>query len=52
MRKLPPYEKEIKTQRQLELVCQKGVYPYEWVDGEEKFESVGLPPREAFYWRT
>ena len=41
--------KEFETPRHLELMCQKGVYPYEWVDGEEKFKHEGLPPREAFY---
>ena len=42
-------KKEFTTPRQLELIGQKGVYPYEWVDGEEKFNHEGLPPREAFY---
>ena len=31
-----------------ELVCQKGFYPYEWVDGLDKLNYKGLPPREAF----
>ena len=31
------------------LLCQKGVYPYEWVDGMVKFDYIGLPPKEAFY---
>ena len=34
-----------------ELVCQKGYYPYEWVDGLDKLNYKGLPPREAFYSR-
>ena len=42
-------KKEYTTPRHLELICQKGVYPYEWVDSEEKFKHEGLPPREAFY---
>ena len=42
-------KKEFKTQRQLELICQKGVYPYEWVDGDDKFKHEGLPPRKDFY---
>ncbi len=31
------------------LICKKGVYPYEWVDDNEKFKHEGLPPRQAFY---
>ena len=42
-------KQEFETPRHLELICQKGVYPYEWVDGEEQFKREGLPPREAFY---
>ena len=42
-------KREFKTQRQLELVCKKGVYPYEWVDGDDKFKHEGLPPRKDFY---
>ena len=34
-----------------ELVCQKGFHPYEWVDGLDKLNYKGLPPREAFYSR-
>jgi hypothetical protein len=32
-----------------ELLCQKGHYPYEWFDDEEKFDFDGLPPMESFY---
>ena len=39
-------KKEFKTRRQLELICQKGFYPYEWVDGDDKFKHEGLPPRK------
>jgi hypothetical protein len=31
-----------------QLLCQKGHYPYEWVDSIEKLKHPGLPPREAF----
>ena len=33
----------------LDLLCQKGYYPYEWVDNIEKLDSIGLPPRESSY---
>ena len=32
-----------------ELLCQKGHYPYEWFDDEEKINFDGLPPMESFY---
>ena len=31
------------------LMIRKGVYPYEYMDGWEKFEEAGLPPKDAFY---
>ena len=34
---------------QVELIKQKGFYPYEYMDTEEKFNKTKLPPREAFY---
>ncbi|CAB3991946.1 Hypothetical predicted protein [Paramuricea clavata] len=27
----------------------KGVYPYEWMDGHDKFDVICLPPKEEFY---
>ena len=32
----------------LNLLTQKGVYPYEWVDGLDKLNATQLPPIEAF----
>ena len=32
----------------LELLCQKGYYPYEWVDNINKLDYGGLPPIHAF----
>ena len=26
----------------------KGVYPYEYMDGWEKFEETSLPPKDTF----
>ena len=37
------------TPKQAELLKQKGFYPYEYMDSEEKFNDTKLPPREAFY---
>jgi hypothetical protein len=31
------------------LLCQKGHYPYEWVDNIDKLQHKGLPPIENFY---
>ena len=33
------------------LMIRKGVYPYEYMDGWEKFEETSLPPKDAFYSR-
>ena len=33
------------------LMIRKDVYPYEYMDGWEKFEEVGLPPKDVFYSR-
>ena len=32
-------------------MIRKGVYPYEYMDGREKFEEASLPPKDAFYSR-
>ena len=32
----------------LELLCQKGYYPYEWVDNISKLDYEGVQPIEAF----
>ena len=37
------------TPEQVELIKQKGFYPYEFMDTEEKFNNTKLPPREVFY---
>ena len=31
------------------LVCQKGVYPYEYIRDVSKFAETSLPPQEAFF---
>ena len=37
------------TPKQAEILKQKGFYPYEYMNIEEKFNDTKLPPREAFY---
>ena len=48
---LPAFKNLLKyfTLKQAELLKQKGFYPYEYMDSEEKFNDTKLPPREAFY---
>jgi hypothetical protein len=31
------------------LLLRKGIYPYDYVDNEEKMSEIILPPKEAFY---
>ena len=33
----------------MDLVTSKGVYPYEYMDSEEKFAETALPPKEKFF---
>ena len=33
------------------LMIRKGVYPYEYMDGLEKFKETSSPPKDAFYSR-
>ena len=35
--------------KHMDLLCQKGYYPYEWMDDISKMKHKGLPPIEAFY---
>ena len=37
------------TDEQVKLVKQKGVYPYEYMDGFKKFSDKKLPDRCEFY---
>ena len=37
------------TPEQAELLKQKGFYPYEYMDTEEKFKENKIPPMKAFY---
>lgn len=33
----------------LDILCRKGFYPYEWMDSTDKFYVEGLPPKESFF---
>ena len=33
----------------LDLLMQKGVYPYEWMNDDEKLYTTSLPPKECFH---
>jgi len=33
----------------IELICRKGIYPYEWFDDIEKFNFNGLPEKDLFF---
>ena len=37
------------TPKQAKILKQKGFYPYEYMNTEEKFNDTKLPPQEAFY---
>ena len=37
------------TPEQAEILKQKGFYPYEYMDSEEKFKDTKPPPQEVFY---
>ena len=41
--------KEYFSDEELNLLTRKGVYPYSYIDCEEKFLEDKLPPQEAFF---
>ena len=53
--KSTPYEKFrytpklCKNEKQRELIIQKGIYPYEYMDEWERFNETKLPDKEKFY---
>lgn len=42
------FKKEFSHQHS-ELLLRKGIYPYEYIDSESRFEETELPPIESFY---
>jgi hypothetical protein len=42
-------QKEFTDKSKFELMTQKGVYPYEYMDSFTKFDDTVLPPPSAFY---
>ena len=43
------FDKEFRNLYNKDLLKQKGVYPYEYIDSIEKFYETQLPPLEEFY---
>ena len=41
--------KEEYGEKNLELLTRKGVYPYDYMDTQEKLKETKLPPKEEFY---
>lgn len=41
--------KECKNEEEFRLLRKKGVYPYEYMNGFERFEETKLPEKECFY---
>jgi hypothetical protein len=37
------------TEQQIELLCQKGVYPYDYMNSWDKFKDTKLPRRSEFF---
>jgi hypothetical protein len=33
----------------MDILCRKGFYPYEFIDSDDKLNYPGLPPKESFY---
>ena len=40
---------EIKSDRKLNLIKRKGVYPYDYMDSFKKFNETELPNKDSFY---
>jgi hypothetical protein len=38
-----------KKRKHVDLLLRKGVYPYDYMDGWERFEETKLPPKDKFY---
>jgi hypothetical protein len=36
------------NEEDMKIICQKGIYPYEWMDDKEKFKQEHLPARREF----
>jgi hypothetical protein len=45
----PNTSKHFTDDNQMELMTQKGVYPYDFIDTYDKMNMNSLPPRNAFY---
>ena len=43
------YTSEVFQNEELELMTQKGIYPYDYMDSFEKFNEKQLPSKEEFF---
>ena len=43
------YTSEISKDKTLEVISQKGVYPYDYMDSFEKFNPTAFPSKEQLY---
>ena len=43
------YKKEINNLNKFVMLLRKGVYPYEYMDGWDKFNETSIPNKESFY---
>ena len=49
---LDGYDKFVHTTRWMKhhsLLYSKGIYPYEYMDGPDRFNESQLPPKSSFY---
>ena len=44
----PTEEEGFEKSEKFQILCQKGVYPYDWMNDEAKLEEKQLPPIEDF----
>ena len=38
-----------KVGENMDILCRKSFYPYEYIDNDTQLDEIGLPPKSAFY---
>lgn len=41
--------KKLVPKEKLKLVLRKGIFPYDYIDSQDKFKETSLPPKDLFY---